>query len=115
MSYGIRKDFYNSKLWKQVKRNIWLEQRCLCARCHRPVYVDGISEYIPREYRRTGIVHHKAFLNDMNIYDDNISIDEGNLEGVCKECHEELHHTDVVTRKGYLFDEDGNLRSLPPV
>lgn len=114
MSYGVRKDFYNSKLWKRVKRSIWLKQSCLCARCHRPVYVDGISDYIPREYRRTGIVHHKVFLTEANLYDDSISIDEANLEGVCKACHEELHHTDVVTRNGYIFDEDGNLVASPP-
>lgn len=114
MSYGARKDFYKSRLWKQVKNNIWLKQSCLCAICHRPVYVDGISDYIPREYRRTGIVHHKVFLNDVNLDDENISIAEDNLEGVCKDCHEKLHHTDVVTRQGYIFDEEGNLRATPP-
>ena len=24
MSYGIRKDFYQSKAWKQVRKNIWI-------------------------------------------------------------------------------------------
>ena len=108
MSYGVREEFYNSKVWKQVRKNIWLKQNCLCAICHRPVYVDGISEYIPKEYRRRGIVHHKEFLNESNIYNDYVTLNEDNLIGVCKDCHEELHHQDISTRKEYVFDDDGN-------
>lgn len=111
MSYGVRKDFYSSKAWKEVRLNIWLKQSCLCAICGKPVYVDGITEYIPKDYRRTGIVHHKKFLNDSNVYDDDTTLNEDNLIGVCKECHELLHHEDIVTRKGYMFDGDGNLIS----
>ena len=109
MSYGVRKDFYNSKAWKTVRKNIWLKQNCLCARCYKPVYVDGISEWIPKEKRRTGIVHHIEYLNDTNIEDDNITLNEDNLIGICKECHEKEHHQDIATRKGYEFDSYGNL------
>lgn len=109
MSYGVRKDFYNSKAWKAVKRNVWLKQNLLCNRCHKPVYVDGLSEYMPKAKRRTGIVHHIIYLDNSNVTDDSIALDEKNLEGICKECHELEHHQDQVTRKGYLFDEDGNL------
>lgn len=109
MSYGIRKDFYNSKVWKQVRRNVWLKQNLLCGICHKPVYVDGISEWMPKEHRRIGIVHHIEYLDELNIYDDNITIDENNLIGVCKDCHEQEHHKDISTRKGYEFDEYGNL------
>lgn len=109
MSYGVRKEFYNSKIWKSVRRNVWLKQSCLCARCGLPVYVDGISDYLPKGQRRTGIVHHKEYLNDLNITDDNITISEENLEGICKECHEKEHHQDISTRKGYNFDINGNL------
>lgn len=109
MSQGIRRDFYNSKAWKDVRRNIWLKQNCLCAICHRPVYVDGISEYTPKEYRRRGIVHHKIYLDNSNVYDDAIALDESNLIGICKECHEREHSGDYVTRKEVTFDENGNL------
>lgn len=109
MSYGIRKDFYNSKAWKIVRRNIWLKQNLLCAICNKPVYVDGISEYIPKAQRRAGIVHHKEHLNDINVYDDEIALNEENLIGVCKECHEKEHHKDIATRKGYSFNEYGEL------
>lgn len=113
MSYGIRKDFYNSKAWKVVRKNIWIKQNLLCARCHKPVYVDGISEYIPKDKRRVGIVHHKIYLDNMNVANDSIALSEDNLEGLCKECHELEHHQDVVTRNNYLFDEYGNLVKKP--
>lgn len=109
MSYGSRKDFYQSKAWKSMKNTIWLKQNLLCNRCHKPVYVDGLSDYLPKGKRRTGIVHHKIYLNDINVYDPAIALDENNLEGICKECHELEHHQDTVTRKEYTFDDDGYL------
>ena len=56
MSYGIRRNFYNSKSWKTVRKNIWIKQNLLCNRCHKPVYVDGLSEWVPKNKRRIGIV-----------------------------------------------------------
>lgn len=109
MSYGVRKDFYNSKVWKQVRKNVWLKQNLLCGICKKPVYVDGISEWMPKENRRTGIVHHKILLDNENITNDEITLDESNLIGVCKECHEKEHHQDISTRTGYKFDDNGNL------
>ena len=109
MSYGIRKDFYHSKAWNKVKTTIWLKQNLLCARCHKPVYVDGLSDWLPKKQRRTGIVHHKIYLDNNNIYNDNITLNERNLEGLCKQCHEEEHHQDVANRKEYIFDDNGNL------
>ena len=109
MSYGVRKEFYHSKAWKQVRLNVWLKQNLLCAVCHKPVYVDGISDYIPKENRRTGIVHHIEELNNTNVYDDNITLNEDNLVGVCKDCHEAIHHQDIAKRNEYDFDEYGNL------
>ena len=109
MSKGIRKDFYQSKAWKEVRKNIWIKQNLLCNRCYKPVYVDGLSPYIPKEKRRTGIVHHKIYLNESNVTDDKIALDENNLEGICKACHEKEHHQDQVTRPDYQFDELGNL------
>ena len=112
MSYGIRKDFYNSKAWQDVRKTIWLKQNLLCNRCHRPVYVDGISEYIPKGQRRTGIVHHKIYLDESNIDDKGITLGEDNLEGLCKECHEKEHTKGQCTRDNYYFDEDGNLKTI---
>ena len=109
MSYGARRKFYNSKLWNDVKNTIWLKQNLLCNRCGKPVYVDGLSEWIPKDKRRTGIVHHIVYLNDINISDENLTINEDNLEGLCKDCHEKEHHKNISVRDDYLFDENGNL------
>ena len=111
-----RYEFYQSKAWKQVRKNIWLKQNCLCARCHRPVYVNGISNYIPKEDRLKGIVHHKIYLDNNNVYDDNITLNEDNLEGLCIDCHNQEHFTSLVTRSDVMFDEEGNLiaKSYPP-
>ena len=109
MSSGARRYFYNSKLWNNVRKNVWIKQNLLCAVCGKPVYVDGISEYLPKEKRRTGIVHHKIWLDNNNINDDNITINEDNLIGVCKECHEKIHHSNMSCRKDMMFDDDGNI------
>lgn len=109
MSYGVRSDFYKSKVWERVRKTIWLKQNCLCAICNKPVYVSGISPYIPKENRRMGIVHHKIHLDDINVYDESIALDEANLIGVCKDCHEKEHRVALATRKDYEFDSDGNL------
>ena len=109
MSYGARRKFYNSKVWQDVRKNVWLKQNLLCNRCHKPVYVDGISDYIPKEKRVIGIVHHIEYLNDYNVYDTNITINTDNLEGLCKECHEKEHDRPQSIRNDYMFDENGNL------
>lgn len=111
MSYGIRRKFYLSKAWRDARKTVWLKQNLLCARCHKPVYVDGISEYIPKGQRRIGIVHHKTYLDNNNIYNKDITLGIDNLEGLCKDCHEKEHARGQGIRKGYRFDENGNLIS----
>ena len=105
---SINSQFYYSKTWKQVRKQVWLKQHLLCNRCNRPVYVDGISDYLPKEKRLKGIVHHIEYLNETNINDDTKTIDESNLEGLCIDCHNE-EHTDTSTRKDVMFDDEGNL------
>ena len=87
MSYGIRKKFYHSKAWEDVR------------------------DYIPKEKRLIGIVHHKEYLDEANIKDINITLNANNLEGLCKDCHEKEHARGQGIRKGYRFDENGNLIS----
>ena len=115
MSTGQRKEFYNSKVWKKVKRNVWLKQNCLCFNCGLPVYVYGISEKIPKENQRRGIIHHKEHLTELNIADDSIALDEANLIGVCLYCHNNVMHPKQTspTREGYTFDEQGQLIKSP--
>ncbi len=109
MSQGARRDFYQSKAWKRVRLNVWRKQNCLCFNCGLPCYVDGLSDYIPKEQRRTGIVHHIEHLNEENVFEQEIALDESNLVGLCKDCHEREHHIANATREGLTFDEEGNL------
>ncbi len=83
----------------------------MCARCGCPVYVKGISdENIPKENRIKGIVHHKQYLNNDNIYDENITLNESNLEGICIDCHNQEHFKkQMAIRNGLTFDSKGNL------
>lgn len=110
MSYGARKEFYHSKAWNNVRLYIWRKQNLLCAICKKPVYINGLSDYIPKEKRRTGIVHHIEHLTEENVFNPEITLDEKNLIGVCKECHEQqCHNQNKSTRTEVMFDEQGNL------
>lgn len=106
---SIDPSFYYSSVWRTIRKNVWLKQHCICNRCHRAVYVDGISEWIPKEKRLKGIVHHKTWLNENNVYNDEIALDEKNLEGLCIDCHNKEHDTTSITRNDVMFDDDGNL------
>ena len=57
-------EFYYSVAWKRARKEVWYKQHCICNRCGKPVYVDGISEWLPKEKRNKGIVHHKEYLNN---------------------------------------------------
>jgi len=106
-----REKFYKSKIWKQTTKNIWLKQKCLCNRCGCPVFVKDISsETIPKEKRKKGIVHHKIYLNDDNFIDENISLNEDLLEGICIDCHNTEHFKKKqAVRDDLAFDSFGNL------
>lgn len=108
-----RQEFYQTKVWKQQRQYIWLKQHCLCARCNRAVYVDGISKWIPKEKRLKGIVHHKEYLTDVNFNDNDIALNENNLEGLCIDCHNNEHFKSTSTRNDVMFDEEGNLIHSP--
>lgn len=110
----MRKKIYSSKAWKDTRKYIWLKQSCLCARCGRPVYVDGITPYLPKEKRLKSIVHHKIYLNEVNYLDDDIAYNEENLEGLCIDCHNKEHFANDVTKDDVMFDEYGNLVPITP-
>ena len=103
--------FYKSKAWKQVRRTYALSKHCICERCGKPVYVDGINDYLIKEHRTKGIVHHKIHLNETNVKDDNIAYGFDNLELLCIEDHNKEHFNTGILREGFTFDENGNLKT----
>ena len=101
--------FYKTTRWKNTRKIYALSKHCICERCGKPVYVDGITDYIDKEHRIKGIVHHRIHLNESNYTDENIAYGFDNLELLCLECHNKEHFDKGILRDGYEFDDDGNI------
>lgn len=90
--------FYHSKEWLKCRAGYIASVFGLCERCR----VKGILT-------KGKIVHHKIKLTAQNISDPDVSLNWDNLYLVCKDCHEEEHSGENVTRSDVLFDGEGNL------
>ena len=55
------------------------------------------------------IVHHKTELTPQNIDDPMITLNEDNLETVCRTCHAIIHEGTPPLAGGLAFDADGNV------
>jgi 5-methylcytosine-specific restriction endonuclease McrA len=83
-------NFYKSLAW-QIARTVKIEAtQGKCERC------GGVGEE----------VHHKIRLTVDNVNDTNISLNQDNLEFLCKKCHNAEHKRFSKERE---FDEEGNL------
>lgn len=91
------KKFYRSKEWKKCRESYISERRM----------VDGGLCEICGE--RTGyIVHHKKALTPANISNPEISLSHGNLQYVCKPCHDKEEGHFIRRKKGNcVFDANG--------
>ena len=67
--------------------------------------------YESAAWRRTRayIVHHKTELTPRNIDDPMITLNEDNLETVCRTCHAIIHEGTPPLADGLAFDADGNV------
>ena len=85
--------FYNSLTWQKAREYKMSSVGYLCEVC------GGLGE----------IVHHKIPLSEANMHDPKISINNDNLQLVCRSCHKRIH--DELDGKGrqYQFDKDGNI------
>ena len=101
--------FYKTTRWKNTRKLYALSKHCICERCSRAVYVSGINDYLPKEKRLKGIVHHKEYLNDINYTNPEIAYNWDNLELLCIDCHNNEHMSKELLRDGYAFDEEGNI------
>ena len=79
--------FYNTKLWKNLKREVLREQHFECQECLKK----GVL-------KRADTVHHINFLKDRpdlalsKTFIDNKGLEKMNLEAICFECHNKIHH-----------------------
>lgn len=93
------KVFYNSKAWKDTRRNYKQSVGGLCEECLKK----GIIT--PAE-----IVHHKVPLTEENVQDLNLSLGWCNLQALCRQCHANVHE-ELKGRppKRYRIDEHGRV------
>lgn len=87
-----KRSFYNSTAWKDARRNYTQSVGGLCERCLEK----GIIT--PAE-----IVHHKVPLTDENVTDLSISLNWGNLQALCRQCHAEVHEEMYAARSGKRY------------
>ena len=94
------KRFYTSRAWANCRKAYRKSVGGLCEVCLRH------GRYTPGD-----IVHHKIHITPQNITDPNITMDWGNLELVCKECHAQIHASEYIRgkKRRYTVSEDGRV------
>lgn len=102
MARDFAKPFYDSERWRICRAAYIKSKSGLCERClARGVMTAGV------------IVHHKKHISPDNIHDPSITLNFNNLILLCRDCHAEMHKTDVQTT--YIFDAAGNvIETYPP-
>lgn len=88
------KRLYNSIAWKKCRR----------------AYIDTVDGLCERCGDVGKIVHHKIYIDILNVNDPNVTLNHDNLELLCQECHNREHfekHT-VLDNK-LMFDENGDV------
>lgn len=88
------KEFYGSRAWKATRRAYRKSVGGLCERCLKA------GRYTPGE-----IVHHKIHLTPQNVNNPSVTLDWGNMELLCRECHAEEHGR----QRRYVILEDGRI------
>ena len=92
--------FYGSQAWKRCRRDFAKSRHGLCELCAQEgLLVPGV------------IVHHKVELTPANIADPHVTLDWGNLQLLCRDCHARVHEA-MYHRGGarrYKLDEMGRV------
>ena len=83
-------NFYKSPAWLAARELKIVSVNSLCERCGQL----GIE------------VHHKERLTVENVNDSSVSLNQDNLELLCRECHNQEHVR--FKKKDVMFDEHGN-------
>lgn len=96
MAKEFAKQFYSSKAWQDTRDAYYKSQKGLCENCLK----NGIVS--PGE-----IVHHKVFIDAVNIDNPNITLNHDNLELLCRKCHGALHN-----KKRFSIGKNGEVIPL---
>jgi 5-methylcytosine-specific restriction endonuclease McrA len=89
-------NFYKSPAWLAARELKIMSVNSLCERCGQI----GIE------------VHHKERLTIDNVIDTSISLNQENLELLCRECHNKEHKR---FSKEVRFDSEGNMLKVNPL
>lgn len=102
MAKDFAEKFYKSTAWEKCRDGFIAHRRMIdggMCRCGKLGY----------------IVHHKIKLTPENINDPMIALGWDNLEYVCKDCHDKIHHEDMHGPSRCTFDADGQpIPKTPP-
>lgn len=107
--YTSIRQFYNSIAWHRCRESYAKKKKYLCERC--------LARGIVKEGSQ---VHHKKRLTLENINNSSITLNEDNLELLCRECHEAEHASDrsrMFSKRRYYIDKktgDVILKESPP-
>jgi len=109
MARDFAKAFYNSKEWAKVRAYVLMRDHYKCTRCGQ----SGALE-----------VHHIVHLTPDNINDAAVTLNDGNLTTLCRDCHFKEHAADKLNGtanynaehkaagdcdEGFSFDKNGYL------
>lgn len=101
MAKDYSKWFYNSTKWRKLREYICVSRNHTCEEC---------GEYGDQ-------VHHIIEITPDNINDTSITLNEKNLQLLCKECHDKKRKTENEVNDGLEFDINGDLipSHSPPI
>ena len=110
MARAFAEKFYHSAAWK----------RCRAAYISYRISIDGgLCETCQEKLGK--IVHHKTWLDELNIDNPEVTLNFENLKYDCQTCHNREEDEKKMKAKRssgenkYVFDRDGQLVPLPPV
>lgn len=92
--------FYKSKAWQSCRDAYFHKAKGLCELCLQQ------GRITPGE-----IVHHKIHITPDNVHIPEVTMDFGNLELVCRECHAKEHDANRAARR-FTVDELGRVSPL---
>lgn len=86
--------FYKSQAWQDCRNAYAKSKHHLCERCM------SMGVFTPGD-----IVHHKIFITPQNITDPGVTLEWGNLQLLCRDCHAAVHKP----QKRFTVDELGRV------
>lgn len=93
MAKEFAKGFYQSRAWKELRRQILRRDLYTCEDCGG----------------RATEVHHGIELTPENISDPSVSLNPKLLHSLCHDCHTRKTKGSEEIGEGYIFDESGQV------